>query len=234
MKVTGLKKITIEDLRTGLKAQEGLNLMEIRNQLEVACNSKRGTEKWEAWGKRNTSVTCWQFEYVPTIEIPETRNEKIEDKEQRNKEIQHRETRSVEIQYVEQRNEDIEHHEARNEEIENIERDESINDVEGEEVGNKEIENEETGNEETESIRQESFNEAEDISPESELDDGAKDTSETDSTYQPKGGIGVNQDYQCRRSERIQAKKEHRVNFVTYQEPERREKQFQEKTKTSG
>ncbi|KAK9736806.1 hypothetical protein QE152_g11261 [Popillia japonica] len=60
MKVTGLEKITMEDLRTGLKAQEEeLNLMEIGNQLEVACISKRGTEKWEVNGKRNTSVTCW-------------------------------------------------------------------------------------------------------------------------------------------------------------------------------
>ncbi|KAK9751584.1 hypothetical protein QE152_g4971 [Popillia japonica] len=37
MKVTGLENITMEDLRTGLKAQEEeLNLMEIGNQLEVA------------------------------------------------------------------------------------------------------------------------------------------------------------------------------------------------------
>ncbi|KAK9751581.1 hypothetical protein QE152_g4972 [Popillia japonica] len=115
----------------------------------------------------------------------------------------------------------IEHDEARNEEIENIERDESRNDVQGEEVGN----------EETESIGQESFNEAEHISSESELDDGAKDTSETDPTCQPKGSIRVNPDYQCRRSERIQAKKDHRANFMTYQEPGTYEEAIQRKDK---
>lgn len=59
MKANGLEKITLEEFRSGLKAQEDeLKLTEVETKLEAACVSK-DSGKFHKKQKPTSNVTCW-------------------------------------------------------------------------------------------------------------------------------------------------------------------------------